>query len=95
MFYANKFLTAGADGTEVMGGPWKPVPDIDEISPVRRISRGRAGPFPQLWEKGGPLHAGRKKNPKFIGGGRTYLPSLAEGGPSEGKCDFIFMGHGL
>lgn len=31
MFYANKFLTAGADAIEVMGGSWKPEPDLSDI----------------------------------------------------------------
>ena len=94
MFYANKFLTAGADGIEVMGGSWKPVPDIDDI-PSTADKPGRMLGLSAVVRKAVLSMPGEKKNPVFIGGGRTYLPSLAEEALAEGKCDFIFMGHGL
>lgn len=94
MFYANKFLTAGADGIEVMGGSWKPVPDLEDI-PSTADGPGRMLGLSAIAKKTVLSMPGEKRNPVFIGGGRTYLPSLAEEALADGKCDFIFMGHGL
>lgn len=94
MFFANKFLTAGADGIEVMGGAWKPEPDLDDI-PSTADQPGRMLGLCALVKKTVLSMPGEKKNPVFIGGGRTYLPELAEQSLADGTCDFIFMGHGL
>lgn len=94
MFYANKFLTAGADGIEVMGGSWKPVPDLEDI-PSTADKPGRMLGLAAIVKKTVLSMPGEKRNPVFIGGGRTYQPALAEEALAEGKCDFIFMGHGL
>ena len=94
MFYANKFLTAGADAIEVMGGSWKPEPDINDI-PSTADKPGRMLGLCALVKKSVLAMPGEKKNPVFIGGGRTYQPELAETALADGQCDFIFMGHGL
>lgn len=94
MFYANKFLTAGANGIEVMGGSWKPAPDLDDI-PSTADKPGRMLGLSAIVKKTVLSMPGEKRDPVFIGGGRTYLPSLAEEALADGKCDFVFMGHGL
>lgn len=94
IFYANQFLTAGADAIEVMGGSWKPVPDMDDI-PSTADKPGRMLGLCAMVKKAVLAMPGEKKNPVFIGGGRTYLPELAEKALSQGQCDFVFMGHGL
>lgn len=94
MFYANKFLTAGADGIEVMGGSWKPQPDLEDI-PSTADKPGRMLGLCALVKKTVLSMPGDKKAPVFIGGGRTYQPELVEKALSEGQCDFVFMGHGL
>ena len=50
----------GADSIEVMGGSWKPVPDIDDI-PSTADKPGRMLGLSRSCEKGGSLHAGRKE----------------------------------
>lgn len=94
MFYANKFLTAGADAIEVMGGSWKPEPDINDI-PSTADKPGRMLGLCAIVKKSVLGMPGEKHNPVFIGGGRTYQPELAEKALADGQCDFIFMGHGL
>lgn len=94
LFYANKFLTAGADGIEVMGGSWKPNPDLSDI-PSTADKPGRMLGLCAMVKKQVLAMPGEKKNPIFIGGGRTYEPSLAEQALAGGQCDFVFMGHGL
>ena len=94
MYYANRFLTAGADGIEVMGGSWKPQPDLDDI-PSTADKPGRMLGLCSIVKKTVLSMPGEKGQPVFIGGGRTYLPELAEQALADGQCDFIFMGHGL
>lgn len=94
IYYANQFLVAGADAIEVMGGSWKPVPDMDDI-PSTADKPGRMLGLSAMVRKSVLAMPGEKKNPVFIGGGRTYLPGLAEQALATGQCDFVFMGHGL
>lgn len=94
IYYANQFLVAGADAIEVMGGSWKQNPDMDDI-PSTADKPGRMLGLCSMVKKSVLAMEGVKKNPVFIGGGRTYLPELAEKALDEGQCDFIFMGHGL
>lgn len=94
MFYANKFLTAGADGIEVMGGSWKPVPDLEDV-PSTADGPGRMLGLCAAVKKTVLSMPGEKRSPVFIGGGRTYLPSLADQALADEQCDFVFMGHGL
>ena len=94
VYYANRFLTAGADGIEVMGGSWKPQPDLDDI-PSTADKPGRMLGLCSIVKKTVLSMPGEKGQPVFIGGGRTYLPELAEQALADGQCDFIFMGHGL
>lgn len=94
IFFANKFLTAGADGIEVMGGSWKTVPDMDD-TPSTADKPGRMLGLCDLVKKSVLAMPGEKKDPVFIGGGRSYEPKLVEKALADGQCDFIFMGHGL
>ncbi|MGI6071153.1 MAG: FAD-dependent oxidoreductase [Blautia sp.] len=94
MYYANKFLTVGADGIEVMGGSWKTNPDLEDI-PSTADKPGRMLGLCGLVKKSVLSMPGEKRNPVFIGGGRSYLPDMVEEALSAGQCDFVFMGHGV
>lgn len=94
MFYANQFLTVGADAIEVMGGSWKPNPDLEDI-PSTADKPGRMLGLCGLIKKSVLSMPGEKRNPSFIGGGRSYIPSLVDKALEEGQCDFVFMGHGV
>ena len=94
IYYSKKFQDAGVDAIEVLAGKWsseagrreKPESAYPDCMAVALCQVVKAGIF---------MLTGKKKTIPLIGGGRAQNPQEAEKALASGKCDLIFIGHGL
>lgn len=94
VYYSKKFQEAGADAIEVLAGKWSSEAGKRE-KPDSAYNDCMAVALCQLVKTGIFLQTGKKKTIPLIGGGRAQNPVEAEKALASGKCDFIFIGHGL
>lgn len=93
IYYSKEFQKAGVDAIEVLAGKWSGESGKRE-KPESAYPDCMAMPLCQIVKAGLILTTG-KKTVKLIGGGRAQNPEKAEQALAKGKCDFIFIGHGL
>ena len=93
IYYSKEFQKAGVDAIEVLAGKWSGESGKRE-KPESAYPDCMAVPLCQIVKAGLILTTG-KKTVKLIGGGRAQNPEKAEQALAKGKCDFIFIGHGL
>ncbi len=93
IYYSKEFQKAGVDAIEVLAGKWSSESGKRE-KPESAYPDCMAVPLCQIVKAGLILTTG-KKTVKLIGGGRAQNPEKAEQALAKGKCDFIFIGHGL
>ena len=93
IYYSKMLQKAGVDAIEVLAGKWSQESGKRE-KPESAYPDCMAVPLCQVVKAGLMLTAG-KKTVKLIGGGRAQNPEKAERALAKGKCDFIFIGHGL
>lgn len=93
IYYCKRFQDAGVDAIEVLAGKWSSEAGKRE-KPDSAYPDCMAVPLCQVMSAG-MLLTGKKRTIKFIGGGRAQNPVEAEKALASGKCDMIFIGHGL
>ncbi len=94
IYFSKRFQDEGADAIEVLAGKWsseagkreKPESAYPDCMAVALCQVVKAGIF---------MLTGKKKTIPLIGGGRAQDPVEAEKALAAGKCDMIFIGHGL
>ncbi len=94
IYYSKMLQKAGVDAIEVLAGKWSGSPGKNE-KPESAYPDCMAVPLCQVVSAGILLTTGRKKTIPLIGGGRAQNPEKAERAIAKGKCEFIFIGHGL
>ena len=94
IYYSRQFQKAGVDAIEVLAGKWSGEPGKHE-KPESAYPDCMAVPLCQVVNAGLLLTGGGYKKLPLIGGGRAQDPAKAEKALASGKCDFIFIGHGL
>lgn len=93
LYYCKKLQEAGVDAIEVLAGIWSGEAGKNQ-KPESAYSDCMAVALPMVMKLGLMLTAG-KKTVALIGGGRAQNPVAAEKALKTGKCDLIFIGHGL
>ena len=94
VYFCKRFQQAGVDALEILAGKWsseagkneKPESAYPDCMAVALCSLMKAGIF---------LTTGKKATVPLIGGGRAQNPAAAEKALAKGKCEMIFIGHGL
>jgi 2,4-dienoyl-CoA reductase-like NADH-dependent reductase (Old Yellow Enzyme family)/thioredoxin reductase len=94
IYYSKELQKAGVDAIEVLAGKWSGEPGKHE-KPESAYPDCMAVPLCQVVKAGILLTTGKKKTIPLIGGGRAQDPEKAEQAIAKGKCEFIFIGHGL
>lgn len=94
IYYSKKFQDAGVDAIEVLAGKWNSEASKRE-KPESAYPDCMAVPLCQVVSAGIMAMTGKKKTIPLIGGGRAQNPAEAEKALASGKCDMIFIGHGL
>lgn len=94
IYYSKKFQDAGVDAIEVLAGKWNSEASKRE-KPESAYPDCMAVPLCQVVSAGIMAMTGKKKTIPLIGGGRAQNPVEAEKALASGKCDMIFIGHGL
>lgn len=94
IYYSKKLQQAGVDAIEVLAGKWSEESGKNE-KPESAYPDCMAVPLCQVVKAGIFLTTGKPKTIPLIGGGRAQDPVKAEAALAKGKCDFIFIGHGL
>lgn len=94
IYYSKKFQDAGVDAIEVLAGKWNSEASKRE-KPESAYPDCMAVPLCQVVSAGIMAMTGKKKTIQLIGGGRAQNPVEAEKALASGKCDMIFIGHGL
>ena len=94
IYYSKVLQQAGVDAVEVLAGKWSGEPGKRE-KPESAYPDCMAVPLCQVVKAGIFLTTGRKAKIPLIGGGRAQDPAKAEQALASGKCEFIFIGHGL
>lgn len=94
IYYSKELQKAGVDAIEVLAGKWSGEPGKHE-KPESAYPDCMAVPLCQVVKAGILLTTGKKKTVPLIGGGRAQDPEKAEQAIAKGKCEFIFIGHGL
>ncbi len=94
MYYTKKLQQAGVDSIEVLAGKWSTEPGKKE-KPESAYPDCMAVILCLLMKIGVFLQTGRKIKIPLIGGGRAQNPEKAEKAIASGKCEMIFIGHGL
>ncbi len=94
IYYCKKLQEAGVDAIEVLAGKWSEESGKNE-KPESAYPDCMAVPLCQVVSAGIRLTTGRKRTVPLIGGGRAQNPAKAESAVASGKCEFIFIGHGL
>ncbi len=94
IYYSKELQKAGVDAIEVLAGKWSGEPGKNE-KPESAYPDCMAVPLCQVVKAGIFLTTGHPKTIPLIGGGRAQDPVKAEQALAKGKCDFIFIGHGL
>ncbi len=92
VYYCKKLQDAGADALEILAGIWSSEAGKNQ-KPESAYADCMAVALSQLMKIGLKLTGGKKA--VLIGGGRAQNPVAAEKALSSGKCDLIFIGHGL
>ena len=93
IYYSKQFQKAGVDAIEVLAGKWSSESGKRE-KPESAYPDCMAMPLCRIVKAGLFMTTG-KKTVKLIGGGRAQNPEKAEQALAKGKCDFVFIGHGL
>ena len=93
LYYCRKLQQAGVDAIEVLAGIWSGEAGKNQ-KPESAYADCMAVALSMLMKTGLILTTG-KKNITLIGGGRAQNPAAAEKALKSGKCDLIFIGHGL
>ncbi len=93
LYYCKKLQEAGVDAIEVLAGIWSGKAGKNQ-KPESAYADCMAVALPMVMKLGLKLTAG-KKSITLIGGGRAQNPVAAEKALKSGKCDLIFIGHGL
>ena len=94
VYFCKRFQQAGVDALEILAGKWsgeagkneKPESAYPDCMAVALCSLMKAGIF---------LATGKKATVPLIGGGRAQNPVAAEKALKKGRCEMIFIGHGL
>lgn len=94
IYYSKKFQDAGVDAIEVLAGKWSEEAGRRE-KPESAYPDCMAVALCQVVSAGIFMLTGKKKTIPLIGGGRAQDPQIAEAALASGKCDLIFIGHGL
>lgn len=94
VYYSKKFQEAGVDAIEVLAGKWSSEAGKRE-KPDSAYPDCMAVPLCSVVKAGVMLQTGKKITIPLIGGGRAQNPVEAEKALASGKCEFIFIGHGL
>lgn len=93
LYYCKKLQEAGVDAIEVLAGIWSGKAGKHQ-KPESAYSDCMAVALSMLMKIGLKITTG-KKDVTLIGGGRAQNPVAAEKALKSGKCDLIFIGHGL
>ncbi len=94
IYFSKRFQEEGVDAIEVLAGKWSSEAGKRE-KPDSAYPDCMAVALCQLVKAGIFLQTGKKKTIPLIGGGRAQNPVEAEKALASGKCDLIFIGHGL
>ena len=94
LYYCKKFQEQGVDAIEVLAGKWSGEAGKNE-KPESAYPDCMAVALCLVMKIGILLTTGKKKKITLIGGGRAQNPKAAERALASGKCDLIFIGHGL
>lgn len=94
LYYCKRFQEEGVDAIEVLAGKWSSEASKRE-KPDSAYPDCMAVPLSMLMKIGLALSTGKKKGIHLIAGGRAQNPVKAEKALASGKCDSIFIGHGL
>jgi len=94
IYYCKRFQQEGVDAIEVLAGKWSSEAGKRE-KPESAYPDCMAVALCQVMKAGVFLTTGKPKTIPYIGGGRAQNPVEAEKALAGGKCDFIFIGHGL
>lgn len=94
IWYAKRLQDEGVDAIEVLAGKWSSQPGKKE-KPESAYPDGMAIPLCQVLKAGIFLMTGKKATIPLIGGGRAQDPVKSEKALASGKCEMIFIGHGL
>lgn len=94
MHYCKRFQEEGVDAIEVLAGKWSSEAGKNE-KPESAYPDCMAVALCQVMKLGVLLKTGKQKTIPYIGGGRAQNPEAAEKALASGKCDLIFIGHGL
>lgn len=94
IYFSKRFQDEGVDAIEVLAGKWSSEAGKRE-KPESAYSDCMAVALCQVVSAGIFAMTGKKKTIQLIGGGRAQNPVIAEKALAGGKCDMIFIGHGL
>lgn len=94
IYYAKRFQDEGVDAIEVLAGKWSTEAGKHE-KPESAYSDCMAVALCQVLKAGIFLMTGKKNKIPLIGGGRAQNPVVSEKALAKGKCEMIFIGHGL
>ena len=94
IYYAKRFQDEGVDAIEVLAGKWSSEAGKRE-KPESAYPDCMAVALCQVLKAGIFMMTGKPKTIPLIGGGRAQNPEDSEKALASGKCDMIFIGHGL
>lgn len=94
IYYAKCLQDEGVDAIEVLAGKWSSEAGKHE-KPESAYADCMAVALCQVLKAGIFMMTGKKKTIPLIGGGRAQNPVVSEKALAKGKCDMIFIGHGL
>lgn len=94
IYYAKRLQDEGVDAIEVLAGKWSSEAGKHE-KPESAYADCMAVALCQVLKAGIFMMTGKKKTIPLIGGGRAQNPVVSEKALAKGKCDMIFIGHGL
>ena len=94
VYFCRRFQQAGVDALEILAGKWSGEAGKNE-KPESAYPDCMAVPLCSLMKAGIFFTTGKKATVPMIGGGRAQDPKAAEKALAKGKCEMIFIGHGL
>ena len=94
IYYCKKLQEAGVDALEILAGKWDEEASKNE-KPESAYPDCMAVALCSVVKAGLRLATGKKAKVPLIGGGRAQNPAAAEKALKKGRCEMIFIGHGL
>lgn len=94
IYYAKRLQDEGVDAIEVLAGKWSSEAGKHE-KPESAYPDCMAVALCQVLKAGIFMMTGKKATIPLIGGGRAQDPAISEKALAAGKCEMIFIGHGL